>query len=565
MSKLTFENKGAALPFDQPSEFYYRRAIKYLDKYEYEKAVANIRKAIDKNSSNVDYILELAGILSDIEHFDDSNELLFMLLQESDEPIAECYYGIGCNFFWLNDHKKASSCLLKYLKLSPDGTFVEDASIILENIENEVYVDNPIATWRSFLYEGNSKKAIDELSKLSDDSLIDYVFIRNNLTVAYLLDSQLEEAEDCCNKVLSIEPDNVQGICNMALIKSRLGNKEKAKEYVEQVMEQEEVHTNKEHDVNNLLKISVALCELDMHEEAINIFSLILEEHPYDSHALHFNAIALFNTGLYEEALQNLITISIFCPDNSINNWYIQLVKDTIAGTSDTDYLPYENQVSTKCIYKRINRINDILESNLIDNPWENGEFRELVLWAFNIKDDKLKSSMITLIAKYAGDEASKILFSKLCSRYVSDEVKHKILIKLKEIDAKEPYVAILDGSIVEINVNTFEVNNDKHINYQKEIIELLLTKCLIQYDQDFIHHIIGVWNKIISNEDLFDSNESCNLWAAVLEYEYVLTKDIPTNPNVIASKYDIDTDTMVKIADKIINEQRKNDGNISN
>jgi tetratricopeptide (TPR) repeat protein len=564
MSKITFDNKSTALPFDQPSDFHYRRAVKYLDKDDYKKAVINIRKAIEKDSSNVEYILELAGILSDIEHFDDSNELLFMLLQEYDKTITECYYGIGYNFFWLNDHKKASSCLLKYLKLDPDGVFVENASIMLENIENDVYIEDPTAVWRNFLYEGNSKKAINILSNLSEISLIDYVFIKNNLTVAYLLESQLKEAEECCNKVLSIEPNNVQAICNMSLIQKRLGNIEEAKEYVEKVMKQQEVDKNKEHDINNLLKISVALCELDMHEEASKLFSIILKIHPYDTHALHFSAISLFNTGQYEKALKNLNTIAIFKPKDSINNWYIKLVKDTIAGTSDINYLPYENQVSTECIYKRINKINDIIENNLIQNPWENSEFRELVLWAFNIKDDKLKSSMITLITKYAGNEASKILFSKLCSRYVSDGIKHKILIKLKEINAKEPYVAILDGSIVEINVNTFEVSNDKHINYQKEIIELLLENCLMLYEQDFLSHVIEVWNNIISNEKVFDNKVSCQLWASILEYEYILYKNIDTDPKVIAEKYLIDQQTLVEVTKIIMNMQRKDNGNIS-
>ena len=99
---------------------------------------------------------------------------------------------------------------------------------------------------------------------------------------------------------------------------------------------------------------------------------------------------------------------------------------------SDIEHFTYINQISSDCVYRRINRINEILKDKSMPDLWANKEFKELILWALEIKDDALKASMITLITKYAGNEAPSLLQAKLCSRHVSDEVKHRILMSLK-------------------------------------------------------------------------------------------------------------------------------------
>ncbi|MCK5128770.1 MAG: hypothetical protein KAQ68_02870, partial [Clostridiales bacterium] len=162
--KKIIKKQHTPLPFDQPSDFFYRRALKSLDKYEYEKAVYNIKKALRKDEKNLTYNLELAGMLSEIEHFDASNDLLFNILQDSREEISECYFGIGCNFFGLNDYQKASASLLKYIKLSPDGEFVEDAEIMLEGIDYDLHLEedekDSTLVWKNALHNGDSKNAI---------------------------------------------------------------------------------------------------------------------------------------------------------------------------------------------------------------------------------------------------------------------------------------------------------------------------------------------------------------------------------------------------------------------
>jgi RIO-like serine/threonine protein kinase len=192
------------------------------------------------------------------------------------------------------------------------------------------------------------------------------------------------------------------------------------------------------------------------------------------------------------------------------------------------------------------------LKDKSILDPWENAEFRELVLWAFEIKDDVLKSSMITLISRYAGDEAAALLKDRLCSRHVSDDVKHRILMNLKRLGEEEPYLALMDDSIVEVNINTFEVNASTHLELQREIVELILSNMSEEYNMGYFKYIINTWNIIVTNDKLFDKITNPKLWAAALEYNFAEKNGEYTSDRDICIRYSVDLQEMLDLNKKI-------------
>jgi tetratricopeptide (TPR) repeat protein len=388
--------------------------------------------------------------------------------------------------------------------------------------------------------------AIEILNSMPKEETEHSSLIKNNLAVAYILENRIDEALKLCEDILQIEPFNIHALCNMAMIKSRKDEKDEAKELILSALEQPE------YDYSELLKISVALCDLEMHSWAADIFYELLDENPYDLHSRHFLALALFNIGQRKEALEHLKYIEKFKPYDSVNNWYIKAVKDVMAGVIETDHFPYVNQVSSSCVYERINRINELLKEADGKNPWLNKEFRELVLWAFEIKDDTLKSSMITLITKYAADEAPSLLRERLCSRHVSDDVKHRILMSLKKLGEKEPYIALMDNSIVEVNINTFEVNAVTHLDLQREIVELILLNMPEEYDLGYFKYIINTWNVIVAKDKLFDKISNPKLWAAALEYNFAEKNGILSSEQEICMRYSVDMHEMLELNKKI-------------
>ncbi len=551
MRKIGDRKSNTALPFDQPGDFYYRRAMKFAQKYEYDKAVFSIRKAIDKDQSNIGYKLDLAGLLTEIEHFDDSNDLLFYVLRKSGEHQAECYFGLGCNFYGLSDYKKATSSLNKYLSMSPEGEYAEDAQMMLENISideslSEEETGFPDDQWKEALNEGDTKNAIDLLTSIEDDSVSNSTLIRNNLAVAYMLENNNDKALEICESILKEEPYNIHALCNMAMIKNRQGDAVSAKAHVLNAMSQDEC------EYSELLKISIALADLNMHADAVDVFYELLDENPYDLHTRHFLAIALFNCGEYSQSLQELKFISKFKPADSVNKWYINAVTQRMHNKSTIESFPYVHQVSADSVYSRINRINELIKNDKEETLWENSEFRELVLWAFDIKDEALKSSMITIIAKYAGGEAPKLLRAKLCSRHVSDDIKHKILLSLKKLGEKEPYIALMDDNIVEVSVNTFEVGLSEHLKLQRDIIELILANMPESYDIEYFKYIINTWNILVTKENLFDKITDSKLWAAALEYNYSFTHTDTASPEDVSIRYCVDMNEMLNLNKKI-------------
>ncbi len=565
MKRIGDKNSNTALPFDQPGEFYHRRALKFAEKDEYDRAVFNIQKALLKDNNNIEYMLDFAGMLTEIEHFDDSNDLLFSVLRSSGEHFAECYFGLGCNFYGLSDYQKASSSFNKYLNISPEGEYAQDAELMLESINYDVIAEKQEDAllgieWKTALDKGDSKKAIDILKSLPDDDTEHSSLIKNNLAVAYLLEDKIEEAYKLCSEVLHLEPLNIHALCNMSMIKSRMDDKTSAKEFIMTALGQPE------YDYSELLKISVALCDLEMHSWAADIFYELLEENPYDLHSRHFLALALFNSGEYKDALAHFKYIERFKPNDSINKWYLKSVTDKIAGKNDIENFPYVNQVISSCVYDRINRINELLKETKSDNPWDNPEFRELVLWAFDIKDDTLKSSMITLITKYAGKEAAPILKRQLCSRHVTDDIKHKILMSLKKLGEKEPYIALMENNIVEVNINTFEVNAVAHVDLQRQIVELILENMPDEYELGYFKYIINTWNIIVTNDELFDTITNPKLWAASLEFNYAEKNGIISSEQDICTRYSVDMHEMLSLNKQInkILEEYKNGHNVN-
>ena len=161
-------------------------------------------------------MLDFAGLLTEIEHFDDSNEVLFTVLRKSGEHTSECYFGLGCNFYGLNDYKKATSTLNKYLSLSPKGEYAEDAEMMLENINYDMLLaeggdDGIDYKWKSALNDGDAKEAIKILSSITDEDMKQSPLIRNNLAVAHILENNMEEAHEISSGVLEENPFDIHG------------------------------------------------------------------------------------------------------------------------------------------------------------------------------------------------------------------------------------------------------------------------------------------------------------------------------------------------------------------
>ena len=70
------------LSFERPADFYFDTAMKHLDALEYPEALPFLRRAIEKDEENIDYLLTYSEVLTEIGKFHESNSVIFDMLKK---------------------------------------------------------------------------------------------------------------------------------------------------------------------------------------------------------------------------------------------------------------------------------------------------------------------------------------------------------------------------------------------------------------------------------------------------------------------------------------------------
>lgn len=115
------------LKFEKNADFYFNRHLKAFDKGDLIDSLSNIRSAIEKDPTNSEYQFYLAETLSEMFLYEDSNYILFKLLEKNERFDGDVVFDIAVNLFNLGDYDKSEETFLKYISDYPDGTRIEDA------------------------------------------------------------------------------------------------------------------------------------------------------------------------------------------------------------------------------------------------------------------------------------------------------------------------------------------------------------------------------------------------------------------------------------------------------
>ena len=141
--------KQKVVPFEQSGQFYHKKARKYMENNNYINALNFYRKAVEKDPENIEYLLDLSEVFTEMGYFDESNRILFSVLQK-DKRRVDCYFGLGCNFMGLQEFDKAEECFERYLIMDPNGMYWEDAHDLLHVLKSHEYF---IDDFEEFDYE----------------------------------------------------------------------------------------------------------------------------------------------------------------------------------------------------------------------------------------------------------------------------------------------------------------------------------------------------------------------------------------------------------------------------
>lgn len=545
------------LNFDRPADFYFKSALKMMDGMNYLGALPMVRKALEKEPANVEYMMKHAEILTELSKYEESNSVLFEILLKTDHVRSECYFGMGCNFIGLNDLEKAQESFEKYLSVAPEGEYSEDVeeflALFCDIEEEDEYILEDVSELeqqelaqqgKKYLDNSEYQKAAEALEKITTQDP-EMLFAKNNLALSYYCLKRTDEAIDITRYVLEKEPNNIHANCNMAMFLNQRSHEE-ALRYIERAVKQQ-MPTQ-----DDFYKIAITYCEIGEHAEALKYLSNILGTAPYDEKVLFCAAMASFNSGRYKEAINYLSDILKLEPEDSIAAYYLKYIKDVMDGKAACNELGYVFQVPPSEAKERIQYLN-----NKMKLPKE--EFRglwntdrklgDILLWGLEYGDSFIKRAVVEIISGFGDEKAEKVFRRYILRRNQPDEIKNEVFVALKRMKAAEPYVAYFNDSIVEVKVGILDRMEDEGAEGFDKVFDLIVSVVSEEYSEQMAGKCVSLLQEFI------EKGKGNAYWAETKEFAGAVTfsalyfNDIVVEPRKIAALFDADVDRMSGMA----------------
>ncbi|HHY83150.1 MAG TPA: tetratricopeptide repeat protein [Clostridiales bacterium] len=557
MAKDLFANRlKKVVPFDQDGSFFYRKAKKYIENNNYINALNYYRKAIEKDPDNLEYSMDLAEVFSEMGYYHESNLILFYIMQKNPSR-TECYFAIGCNFLGLQEFSKARDSLQKYLEADEYGFYAEEAQNLLEVLQSqEFFIENfneadpvrdetlALATrGKDLLDKGDYRQAVRVLEKAAqrDPGLI---FARNNLALAYFCIGKLDKAIEICLDILEEYPNNVHANCNIAFFLNEKGDSEASNKYIERVI------SIKTEDVDDLYKVAVTLCEMGQHRRVNQLLKKLLQYKPYDTKVLHYMAVSCYNLKMFKSAYKYWDKVEKINPNNTISSYYKHYVRSIMKNEREFTELPYHFQVPYDEIIRRVKTIHDLLKLPSVDlaEKWKNGNALDSLLrWGLDLNDVMIKKAILNVVASFRDEKAEQFLRAFVLRKTEGKEQIREALTLLKEMNAKEPYLAYVDDSIVEVSVN-FNSTAGSGRDVIEAIPEMAIERIKSYYLVDCEDDIRDIWESVVT---LWEKTGKPRIqkpegWAAALELYYRIREGLPVSKTELAASWHVTYNTMM-------------------
>lgn len=503
--------------------FFFERAIRSLDRHNYDKALKYFRIAAEKEPDNPINLCNLAGILSELGRFEESNEVLESVLNEVDPQLYECYFYMANNAANMEDFDLAEEYLLRYLEEDPEGEFAEEANEMLQMLAYELGREprqpdyGGKYAWlkkhdeaRHHLEEGRFLQATRVLEELVAE-YPDFLAARNNLSLAYYYTGRLNQALQEIQKVLEADPNNLHALCNQAVLYQHMGEIAKKERLVDVLKKWVPMH------LEHMYKLGTTLGILGEHEAAYQMFRrlLRLESQP-DPSLYHYAAAAAFNTGRPAEAEKHWKRAMEADPESEVPRFYLNQCKKWCTQEKLQVPISYHYQLPFELQFRQFAPQGQASAEQIKRNPLIRSSF----FWALNHGDRETKLQVIKLFAWIADDEVEQVLRQFVMKPEEEDDLKKMALIVLKHMGAEEPYRARIGGREVEIRSPSAEPTLSPWMEQWKRVLECCLDGMRGQYDAVQIKDAQTLWAQyLVYCKAAPPTVRKVEGWAAALEY----------------------------------------------
>ncbi|WP_340006050.1 tetratricopeptide repeat protein [Paenibacillus sp. FSL K6-0276] len=556
-SEYDVEN-GNVIPVTLNANFFFERAVRSLDRFQYDKALKNFRKAVEYEPENPVNHCNVAGVLSEMGNYEASNDILTHVLENIDPGMTECYFYMANNFANMESYEEAERSLVTYLEEDVNGEFLVESEELMELLQYELDRPAPLIRIRSregvieheraraLLEEGKFTQAVTLLEEIVSNTP-DFLAAHNNLALAYFYMGRFTKAKECIIRVLDQDSGNLHALCNLAIFLQYEGDRGQLAGLLRLL--ETTIPFHQEH----LFKMATTMGILGRHRTAYGHFRRLLkdEEVGGDASLYHYCAAAASNSGLYAEAQRCWQKAAKLDPESAVPRFFLAQLQQAqgegkaLSPVSYNYQLPFQEQLK---LWKDN-------KGSFAEEVRNNPLLRSSFFWALRYGDANTKLQVTEALRWIEDEEMSEILQGLLKQQPLQEEkLQEAALLSLQRLigsipeenvlqEAKETSTARLKGlpewredwqKVIDQTVSMMDRRFDA---VQKKDAELLWKQFVssIYPDVPFIRQTEG--------------------WCAALEYLIAKMHNLPVTYREVAQRYDVSVSMVSRYARRIDDE----------
>jgi len=501
--------------------FFFERAVQSLDRYHYDKALKYFRRAVEYEPENPVNHCNMAGILSEMGRYEESNDILRSVLDRIDPAMTECYYYLANNYANMELYEAAEEALVNYLENDEEGQFLEEADELLDLLGYELNRPTKITTIKSrenmfehdkareLLEAGRFAEAVNMLEKIIEREP-DFLAARNNLGLAYYYMGLFDKSVQTIAGVLEVEPGNLHALCNLAIFYQHANRESELEALLETLRKTVPFHPE------HVFKLATTLGIVGEHREAYRHFRRLLRTELATEPSLHhFAAVAAVNLGYYDRAERYWRQAERLDPDSEVPGYYLTKLEKMRNGEESSPahyhyHLPFEEQ------FRRWESNPSMVSEALKSDPLIRSSF----FWALRHGDRRTKVQVIQALGLVADHEVIEALKAFLIDPEEEDELKRVAVLVLRSIGVQDTLEVTFSGRSVTLEARRKSGRLPVWDSAWQAVLEQALRQMSGRYDVVQQHDMMTLWVDFLSRvyPEVPKLHRSAG-WAAALEY----------------------------------------------
>ncbi len=545
----TGRGRQKVISLHMDAAFFFEKAVESLDRYHYDKALKYFRRAVEFDPDNPVNHCNMAGVLSEMGNYEESNRILQNIVERIDPSMTECYFYMANNYANMENYEQAEQALIHYLEKDPHGHYIEECEEMIEWLSYEL--NRPITLEyirsRAGMYEHDQARLLLEQGKFFEavellerfvEKHPDFLAAYNNLSLAYYYTGDLNSCYKAIQTVLQKDPGNVHALCNLAIYCLHVRDEQRLEELRGLLKRIYPFH----HE--HVFKLAMTLAVLGEHEAARRHFRRLLKDPDaaFDPSLYHYAAVAAYNTGRYREARWMWKQLSLCDPQSEVSRFYLNQLKqldaeDWPAEISYHYHIPFEEYF-----------ISSQHGKGLSEEAKKDPLIRSSFFWALQYGDDDIKRQAIQTLSHMADEETESVLRNYIMKPDESADLKKLAIYALQTMGVKEPLKAVFeDREIVVCSLPLLSKLPEWRERWQA-VLDKALQETENRFDMIARHDLMTLWIEFLTRTypqvPKIYKEEG---WAAALEYLTAKMYRRPVTYQELSQRYGVSETTIRK------------------